>query len=277
MAFRLYTDSWPSGSNPPYSTQTLGSVVNYYYDLATWNNCMAFGLGFDNTVPYLDRADSSGFFPNKGFFGWYTGENTSSGSGGNEYDRIQLSRNAVTLGSISSWVKIGNGGTGATTRAPFAIKQVVTGSSSEANTSDTSFGARNTSANGGGIQANNLATGTPLTFLTAMPTNPTDGAKFTVGWEFLADIGDWPVRFTAFFDTTSHSEDNIMDVFDSYELATSPLAINLSTTSHNTDDAWRNSDQTVNFPSWLIFANGWLSNSLVVDAAAVSFATQEEI
>lgn len=264
--FDTFTDN---ATISPYSRYqyTTGDTI-YYFNSATWETIFAYGLCFDNVYPTRNTTTSPGLpTTNKSFFGVVTGGGFHPTYNFN-YHALRFS--GVTRGNVANWVHYGYGSVVGLNRSytAFLTKQTNSGSSLFASPTEANF---NTTDFQG--ELSNTSFSNSATRLAAFPANPTDGAKFAMGWDIRKSLTDYSVSFRWYINTDSLAEVDLMNVFTTYDWVSSSFQINRSTSTINSDDAWINGSGDFVAPSYVMMRNGLPGQGFTLNKVAYRYLT----
>lgn len=268
IAFRAWWDTF--GSTLASGFSTLTTNTGYYghnYSSTVWDHCLAFGMGFSNVFPVLDRTDPNGLDLLRTFFGHITGLGVGPSL---DSSAICVVRPDLFSQGINQFVRsYYNYNTYGQSSPNWLLDQATTGDAAKLVNND--FTATYI-----GSEADIIAN--PSKSLGLFPANPTQGAKTTIGWEFIGNAApDNRVFFRQYMNFDSLDADALMGVFDASDLTYGPLHVNLSDNgTFDATDLWRNgtgvSDNVPAFPRYLMFKHGFVSQTLKIKPVQVAWA-----
>lgn len=268
LALRAYFDTFSfAGPVTPYTRGFNGNYAGFSVSSVTWENIFALGLGFTADHPVRG---ASGVLPtaSKGFFGLVTGRDVATSSA--SIFSVNVNNNAP-LGNIASWCRFG-ASVGFVAYHESAILHRQTRAASSLFASTTTTSAFTSGQVRGDPPTTNFDTGVGR-WLNTFPVNPTDGAKFTLGLEFRKNPLNYAVELRVFVDTRSIHEDNLIDVFDSYEFVSGTVQVNRSTASIDADDAWIDDSGNLVLPGYFLHRNGLPGQAFVVKPVKYRYIT----
>lgn len=269
VAMRYWFDSFThEGPVTPYSRGQNAGQVAYSVGSVNWEHLFALGLGFTPDQPV--RNASTGGLPNtsKGFFGIVTGRRSTDASATHH---AVVVRTSPALANIALWVTH-EASVGFLSEMERAILHHQTRASSALFASSFANSTLGPSMwTTPGIEPFDTSA---IAWLDWFPANPVDGAKFTIGMEFRKRSGGGhQVDLRVFVDSRSIPEDDLLDVFDSYEVVSGTTQINRSSSGIDGDDAWIDDSGNLVLPGYFLHRNGLPGQAFVVKPIKYRYLT----